>query len=226
LFEAKGSGSSTVVLYDPDKIPDLTATDRIERLERQGRLAAVRALAAAVDARDASTQDHSHNVAGIAGGIARHLRLDDEATRRVETAALLHDVGKIAVSDALLKTDTPLSASEQVQVRDHVALGQQILAAAGLEDLTPIVRTHHECWDGSGFPDGLRGDEIPLEARILAVSNAFESLTTDAAGRIAMDRDAALALIQVASGAQFDPTIVQALSETVGSDSQTGASAL
>jgi len=217
LFDAKGSGKSTVVLYDAERVPDLSATDRIARLERQSRLAAVRALAAAVDARDASTQDHSYHVAGMAGAVGRHMGLTDEAVRRVETAALLHDVGKIAVADSLLKKGAPLTDAEADRVRSHVVLGQQILASAGLEELMPVVRSHHERWDGGGYPDGLAGDEIPFEARILAVCDAFEAITTDTPTRIALSREAALTELSSAAGSQFDPEVVSALAVVVHS---------
>jgi len=146
----------------------------------------------------------------MAGAIARELHLDDEAIRRVETAALLHDVGKIGVADDLL-TMGELSAAQASEVRGHVVLGQQILASAGLEELMPAVRSHHERWDGSGYPDGLAGEEIPVEARLLAVCDAFDHLTADTGQRIALTSTAAVTLMETQAGVLFDPAIVSAL---------------
>jgi HD-GYP domain-containing protein (c-di-GMP phosphodiesterase class II) len=211
LFHAKETGKDRVVVYDPARVPDLTARERIDRLELKARVSAVRALAAAVDARDQVTRFHSQNVAALALRLAEVLGFDEERARLLELAALMHDVGKIALSDSILTKPGPLDAAEWEEVRDHPVRGERILGATELVELLPWVRGHHERWDGTGYPDGLAGREIPLEARILFVCDAYDAMVSDRTYRSAMTPSAARAQIAACAGSQFDPHLAEEL---------------
>jgi diguanylate cyclase (GGDEF)-like protein len=211
LFNAKETGRGRVIVYDAGHVPDLSAHERIERLERLSRISAVRALAAAVDARDSDTRFHAQRVADLALGLAQHMQLPDERARFVETAAVIHDVGKIAVPDSVLKKPGALEPAEWEEIRSHPEHGQRILAATGLPDLVPAVRSHHERWDGTGYPDGLVGNEIPFEARLLAVCGAYEAMTADRAYRPALTAEQARAELLAGAGTQFDPRLTEEL---------------
>ena len=176
---------------------------------------AMESLAAAVDARDAYTAGHSRRVQEIAVAVGRELRLNDSELESLSFAALFHDVGKLGVPDAILLKDGPLDDSEWWIVRRHAEEGERIIAHLGfLSDATPAIRHHHEHWDGSGYPDRLRGPEIPIGARILHVADAFDSMVTERVYRPARSVTEALRELRKASGSQFCPSCVAAL-ETV-----------
>ncbi|MDR3686765.1 MAG: diguanylate cyclase [Coriobacteriia bacterium] len=209
LLQAKETGKGRVIVFDAARVPDLSAHERIERLERHSRVAAVRALAAAVDARDIDTRFHTQRVAKLAVRLADHLELPGDSVRMIELLAVVHDVGKIAIPDTVLKKAGSLTAEEWGDVRRHPEQGQRILASTGLTELVPAVRSHHECWDGSGYPDGLVGVEIPFEARLLCVCDAYEAMSSDRSYRSAMSLDAAAAEIARCAGTQFDPELAK-----------------
>jgi HD-GYP domain-containing protein (c-di-GMP phosphodiesterase class II) len=218
LFSAKENGKGRVVAYDPLRVPDLSARERIERLERNSRISAVRALAAAVDARYPDSRSHAEKVAALVGRLGHHLGLSDEAVRALELLAVVHDVGQIAVSDAVLKKPGSLSPSDWEQMRRHPEHGQRILASTGLTELVPAVRSHHERWDGAGYPDGLAGTEIPYEARVLALCDAYETMLADHEHRPAMSEEDAQREIMYGAGTQFDPELAAKLLEMLGAD--------
>lgn len=137
-------------------------------------------------------------------------------TDLLETAALHHDIGKIGVSDALLRKAGRLTASERSEIQQHSVLGERILAGAGLTEILPWVLSHHERWDGAGYPSGLKGDEIPYEARVLAVCDAYDAMTSDRPYRSALSPSAALQEIDLNMGAQFDPEIAEVFICVVG----------
>jgi HD-GYP domain-containing protein (c-di-GMP phosphodiesterase class II) len=209
LFHAKETGKGRVVVFDAARMPDLTAHERIERLERHSRVAAVRALAAAVDARDPDTRFHTQRVAKLAVRLAEYIELPPERIRMIELLAVVHDVGKIAIPDTVLEKSGSLSDDEWEDVRRHSEQGQRILASTGLTELVPAVRSHHERWDGTGYPDGLAGAEIPLEARLLCICDAYEAMTADRSYRTAMPSAAARAEIAATADSQFDPTLAE-----------------
>lgn len=213
LFHSKETGKGRSTMYDGERVPDLSARERIERLELQSRLASVRALAAAADARDGATQDHSRSVAELSAAIARALGLPDVTVRSIEMGALLYEVGHIALVDGPAEHAGGLGPADD---RRHTILGQQILSSAGLADLAPLARSHHERWDGGGYPDGLAGKEIPLAARIVAVANEYDSLISGLAPGIARTSAQALEEVRTAAGTAFDPEIVDALASVVG----------
>jgi diguanylate cyclase (GGDEF)-like protein len=174
--------------------------------------AVVRSLAAALEARDGYTGEHSDDVRDLSVAVAWRLGLDARATGEVEAVALLHDIGKIGVPDHVLHKPGPLSEDEWLLMREHPAIGERILRPLpGLSAVATAVRHEHERWDGTGYPDGLVGDEIPLASRIVLACDAYHALVSDRPYRRAMDDDHARAELRAGSGSQFDPGVVEAL---------------
>ncbi|HVL91291.1 MAG TPA: HD-GYP domain-containing protein [Actinomycetota bacterium] len=180
------------------------------------------ALASVVDARDLYLFRHSHQASAYSERIARRLALPEDQVRLVRQGALLHDIGKVGIPEAILRKPGPLSEAERSIMNRHAAIGASIVARTS--ELTPvaaIIRAHHERFDGRGYPDGLAGDEIPVGARILSVLEAFDAMISDRPYRAAMSVEDALAEIGRCSGSQFDPRVVRAflsLVEEEGSD--------
>jgi putative nucleotidyltransferase with HDIG domain len=171
--------------------------------------AAVQSLAAAVDARDHYTHGHSERVTDYAMLIADGLGMDDEDRDALKVAGLLHDLGKIGVPDAILNKPGVLTIEEKNTVQSHTSLGGDILRQTHqLDRIIPAVLFHHERWDGSGYPDGLSGPDIPLAARVLAIADSFDAMTSDRPYRTAMSTQAALQELQANAGKQFDPELV------------------
>jgi putative nucleotidyltransferase with HDIG domain len=171
-----------------------------------------------VEADDTYTGEHCKDVVHLALEVAHELGLDMNAQRRVEFGALLHDVGKIAVPKEIVNKPGKLDEREWRIIKTHTLEGQKMLEQVGgfMREVGEIVRSHHERWDGSGYPDGLRGEGIPLEARIVSACDAFNAMTTSRSYRKAMPVDAAIAELTAKSGAQFDPRVAAALVELVG----------
>lgn len=179
-------------------------------------LATVRALAATVDAKDQYTQHHSTNVSFYARRLAREMKLDPAEIRRIDLAALLHDIGKIAIPDQILQKPGKLLPEERRVIETHAAIGADILAEAPhLGHLVPLVRHHHENYDGSGYPDGLKRSEIPLGAAIISLADAFDTMTTRRVYREARTLDEAMAEVRRCAGTQFDPDVVRAMESLV-----------
>ena len=175
-------------------------------------MASLRALLAAVNARDSYTALHSREVVTLARGVARRLGLDEAQTSAVEHIALLHDLGKIAIPDAILRKPGPLTSHEQTLMRQHPVVGAQILASMPeLAHLAPAVRAEHERWDGGGYPDGLAGEQIPIASRIALVCDAYHAMTSNRPYRRAMSASAARDEIRREAGAQFCPYAAEAL---------------
>ncbi len=175
------------------------------------------AIIGALDLRDTETEGHSLRVQGLSLAIARELGCSDEELDVIGLGALLHDIGKIGVPDHVLRKPGPLTDGEWDDIRRHPELGyrllKQLTLAPGVAD---IVRAHHERWDGTGYPLGLTGDAIPLGARIFAVADAFDAMTSDRPYRRALRRDEAIAEIVRGSGTQFDPRVVRAFLRVAG----------
>jgi putative nucleotidyltransferase with HDIG domain len=190
--------------------------DYIRRLASETR-AAVRSLAEIIDHRDATTYRHSARVADHAARLARALGASDSEVQLIEQAAAVHDVGKIGVPDTVLLKAGPLTNAEQATIRRHTELGSQILT--GFSQFRPgaeIVRHHHEAWDGSGYPSGLAGEAIPFGARVVAVVDSFDAMTSDRPYRKALDRTVALRRIAAGAGSQWDPHVVHVFLELEG----------
>ncbi len=171
-----------------------------------------RSLAKAVDFRDRYTRGHSERVAEFSAGIARELGLTDDEVEIVQRAATLHDLGKIGVNDGVLRKPGRLNDDEFALIRAHAANGYEILKAApSFEALLPGIRHHHERYDGRGYPDGLSGSGVPLLARILAVADSYDAMTTDRIYRKALSEEKARSELRDGAGTQFDPVIVEAM---------------
>ncbi|MBB6048717.1 sensor domain-containing diguanylate cyclase/phosphohydrolase [Armatimonas rosea] len=169
------------------------------------------ALVTAVDNKDRYTRRHSEDVLGYCLQIARSLGLDAETQHTLAVAALLHDVGKIGVPDAILRKPGKLTEMEFNAVRQHAAMGAAIVSAVpGLESILDCVRHHHERWDGTGYPSGLGGENIPRLARLMAVADAFSAMTTNRPYRQGMPCEKARAILKDGAGTQWDPTMVEA----------------
>jgi diguanylate cyclase (GGDEF)-like protein/putative nucleotidyltransferase with HDIG domain len=203
-----------------------TAFENAEHLSqmRELYLASVKALAAAVDARDPYTRSHSARVAALSRAVAEELRLGPDELRRVQLGALLHDIGKIGIPDAILNKPGPLTQEEWVLMRTHPAVGASILAVVEpLRDLVPIVRSHHERYDGNGYPERLSGDDIPIEAHIVAAADAFEVIVSRRAYKQAQTVEFACAELLRCRGTQFHPDVVDSFLRVVERDRQQGA---
>lgn len=170
----------------------------------------VAALAAAIDAKDAYTRGHSERVANYAVAIADELKLPEEEKGSIETAALLHDIGKIGIPDGIMEKPAKLTDKEYKVVKMHPYTGLQIIQPIEvLAEVLPLVVAHHERYDGTGYLEGVKGKDIPLGARIIAVADAFEAMTSERAYRAALSIEDAMQELQKNVGTQFDPEIVQ-----------------
>jgi HD-GYP domain-containing protein (c-di-GMP phosphodiesterase class II) len=167
-------------------------------------------IVAGIDAEDLHNHDHSDNVARYSVAVGRALGFDADHLAKLQRAAFLHDIGKAGVATSILAKRGPLTAAETELMQGHPASGADILAAAGLHEESRWVRAHHERADGRGYPDGLVGDEIPLEARILLVADSFEAMTSDRPYRRGMSVADALDELRRCAGPQFDPLVVAA----------------
>ncbi|MFL5884014.1 MAG: GAF and HD-GYP domain-containing protein [Thermoleophilaceae bacterium] len=182
-------------------------------------LARVEALSAALELRDGYTFRHSHEVVAIARRVGQALDVSGPDLVELEFAARLHDVGKLAVDDAVLRKPEPLEGGEWALVRRHAEWGASKLAEIpGLEPTAAIVRFHHERWDGGGYPDGLVGEQIPLASRIVAACDAYRAMVEDRPYRAALSHEDALAELEAGSGSQFDPDVVDALLAVLQAD--------
>ncbi|HUB18736.1 MAG TPA: HD-GYP domain-containing protein [Acidobacteriaceae bacterium] len=178
----------------------------------------MRMVAKAVDERTAYLRGHSERVAAYAAAIAWKLGLDEHQVERVRLAALLHDIGCLGVEDYLVMKNTPLSPEEFEIVKAHTVKGAAILRPITmLQDLVPGVELHHESLDGMGYPYGLRGEQIPLMARIVAVADSFDAMTTPRPYQAAMNATYVLDILTRLSGTRYDPVVVIALAELVNS---------
>ncbi len=172
-------------------------------------LATIEALALAIDAKDQTAQSHIRRVQVYATGLARGLGMSDTEIQGVKTAALLHDIGKLAVPEHILSKPGPLTQEEFQKIRVHPQVGAEIISAVPFPyPVAPLILSHHERWDGKGYPQGLKGEEIPLGARILSVVDYFDALTSDRPYHKAMTHDAAVALLQQEAGRALDATVV------------------
>jgi len=193
----------------------------LERTEQEKRhaeenaslhLRTIRALALAIEAKDQTTGSHLHRVQTYATELAKDFGLNPEETNALQAAAILHDVGKLVVPEHIISKPAKLTPDEFTKMKAHTIVGGEIIASINFPfAVVPLVRGHHEKWDGSGYPDGLRGEEIPLGARILTAVDCLDALASDRQYRKAMPLDKAMAIIVAESGKSFDPRVVEAL---------------
>lgn len=174
----------------------------------------IEGLAKALDLRDHETEGHSRRVTGLSEALARKLGIREPALTSLRRGALLHDIGKMGLPDAILHKREPLTAAEREQMQQHPVLARDLLAGISfLRNSADIPYSHHEKWDGTGYPEGLRGEEIPLHARIFAVVDVYDALTSDRPYRKAWSAAAALEYIRDRAGTHFDPEICAAFLE-------------
>jgi putative nucleotidyltransferase with HDIG domain len=186
-----------------------------------GVVAMLSTLSRAIEARDPYTRGHSARVTEIAEAVARRLGWDAERLALLRVGGPLHDVGKLGVSDEVLAKPGRLDDDELEQIREHPKLGARILLrVAAFRAAIPYVLYHHERWDGNGYPTGRAGEQIPLEARVLAVADAFDAMTSNRPYRRALDHQAAVAEVARCSGTQFDPEVVRIFLELFAQPAQ------
>jgi putative nucleotidyltransferase with HDIG domain len=172
----------------------------------------IEALARALAARDGATHAHARRVQRYAVALAGEISISEDRTlAAIDAAALLHDIGKLSIPDRLLDKPGPLTPDEYDHVKLHAIIGADILSAVAFPGpLAVIVRHHHENWDGTGYPDGLRGEAIPIGARVLSIVDCYDALTSDRPYRRALSHGCAVAIIHDHSGTMYDPQIVDA----------------
>ncbi len=190
------------------------AFDDVQRAARENRelfLSSIRALAEAIDAKDPYTRGHSERVAAYAAAIAQELALPAEDVERTRLSALLHDVGKIGVDDRIIRKPTALTEEEFEQMKTHPIKGAAIMSAIPqLADVIPGMKYHHEKWSGGGYPEGLKGEAIPLQARIVTVADTFDAMTTTRPYQKAMEMEFVVNRIRQFAGIRFEPSVVEA----------------
>jgi diguanylate cyclase (GGDEF)-like protein/putative nucleotidyltransferase with HDIG domain len=211
MLAAKQFGRDRSVVYSAD-VPTMLG---VAGAPGDLQLATVIALAEALDIRDTGTAKHSHMVGRYAELMAIELELESAHVERVRLAGVLHDVGKIGVSDAVLSKPGPLSADEWVEMKTHPEIAARLLSRPEFDDVRGWILAHHERPDGGGYPFGLGREQIPLEARILAVADAFEAMTADRVYRAAIGHAAARAELEAGAGTQFDAEVVEAFLRAV-----------
>jgi diguanylate cyclase (GGDEF)-like protein len=212
LLLAKRTGKGRVAVANPDVERELALLS-----SERGSPAAVQALAAAIEERDNYTHEHSEEVVHLARGVAMMLGLSSDQVERIADAALLHDVGKLAVPNEILHKRGPLTPEEWEIMTDHPVAGERILLRIPeLTAIAPVVRHEHEHWDGSGYPDGLRGQLIPIGSRIILACDAYNAMITDRPYRAAMPAAEAVGELRRGVRAQFDPDVVDALLDLLG----------
>src|SRR5439155_13141889 len=203
-----------VILYVTFRHALGRAQDQVDHLGKVSRVyvGAIEALAHAVDAKDQVTHDHTRRVQDQTVRLARALSVEDEGDiQALKAAALLHDVGKLAIPEHILNKPGRLTPAEYAIMKRHASIGADILSVVGFPyDVAPIVRHHHEHWDGTGYPDGLAGDRIPIGSRILAVVDCFDALTSDRPYRPRMQDREAFEVVSSRRGTMYDPRVVDA----------------
>jgi diguanylate cyclase (GGDEF)-like protein/putative nucleotidyltransferase with HDIG domain len=213
LYLAKEHGKNRVRVYRPDLLELAELRRLAEGPDRAARLRAAASLAHAVDARDAYTGSHSYMVGELAARVAKRMGLESEQVELARLAGSLHDLGKLAIPEEILRKPGPLNEAERLVLERHPQIGFRMLDSLGVEPIASWVLHHHERWDGDGYPDRLGGDAIPLGSRILFVADAYDAMTTDRVYRSKLSHDRAISELERCAGTQFDPEIVAALLE-------------
>ena len=217
---AKYHGKGRVVVHDERIVHALGIEERVRLNDERLHFDVARALAAAADARDPRGFYHSRNVSALAVLLGEASGLSESQLGGLEIAAMLHDVGQIALPDELVVG--PLTRSRRIAAREHAILGAQLVQSMNAPSVSAGVRNHHERWDGCGYPDGLAGEEIAIEARIIALADAYDGMTSGRRSGTVMSRAAALQEIDHALGTRFDPHLSEEFIRLVGTTSALG----
>ncbi|HEY3922493.1 MAG TPA: diguanylate cyclase [Gaiellaceae bacterium] len=211
LYWAKGEGKNRVRVYRPD-MPAMTQLQRLATdPDRSARLQAAAALAGAVDARDAYVGSHSQRVGEYAAAVAERLEFPPEEIELIRLAGKLHDLGKLAIPEEILRKRGSLTPREREVLERHPQIGQNMLDPLGIEPIASWVLHHHERWDGDGYPGNLSGERIPIGARIIFAADSFDAMTSDRVYRPALSYDEATEELRRCAGSQFDPNVITAL---------------
>jgi putative nucleotidyltransferase with HDIG domain len=183
-------------------------SEALERI-KDANLGAIKVLSQAIEAKDPYTRGHCSRVGKLAKAIAENLNYSPKQLKNLELAAFLHDIGKIGIKGAVLNKRGRLTEEEMKHVKLHTVIGENIIKAVEwCRKFIPVIRSHHEMFSGEGYPDGLKADSIPLDARILGIADAFDAMTSKRPYRNALPLDEALRRIKAGSGTQFDPKLV------------------
>jgi diguanylate cyclase (GGDEF)-like protein/putative nucleotidyltransferase with HDIG domain len=226
LYAAKDSGRNRTVRHSPLLRELVQASGGAGDIEGERFLAVMLDLAEAVDLRFSGSARHSETVGRYAEMMARELGFSDRHVSRVRLAGMLHDIGKVGVPDKILRKPGHLTEQELLVIRRHPELGVQILEHPSLADVRAWVGAHHERPDGLGYPLGIAGDEVPLEARIVAVADAYEAMTSDRSYRDSIGHSSAQAELRRCSGSQFDGRVVEAFLATLKRESERAQASL
>jgi len=219
LYWAKEHGKNRVRLYRPEVV-ELSELKRLAAgPDKAARYRAAASLAKAVDARDTYTGSHSERVGELSAKVATRVGLDAEQVELTRLAGSLHDLGKLAIPEEILRKPGTLTDSERLVLERHPQIGFRMLDSLGVDPVADLVLHHHERWDGTGYPDGLGGEQIPLGARIIFVTDAYDAMTSDRIYRPKRSAQAALAELERCASTQFDPGIVAAFAEELGQSS-------
>ncbi len=218
LYLAKEHGKNRVRVYRPDLLELAELRRLAEGPDRAARLRAAASLAHAVDARDAYTGSHSYMVGELSARVAKRMGLETEQVELARLAGSLHDLGKLAIPEEILRKPGPLNEAERLVLERHPQIGFRMLDSLGIEPVASWVLHHHERWDGDGYPDRLGEDAIPLGSRILFVADAYDAMTTDRVYRSKLSHDRAISELERCAGTQFDPEVVAALLEELGEE--------
>jgi diguanylate cyclase (GGDEF)-like protein len=212
------TGATMLSAYIPARVRQslLSEYERRRQEQEQSYVATIGALAAALDAKDRYTEAHSRETAELALNVGKRLGVQGEQLRLLEYGALLHDIGKIGIPGYILQKPGPLTSEEFAIMREHPVIGERILASVPfLAPLGPIVRAEHERWNGTGYPDGLKGEEIPIEARIIHACDSFHAMASDRSYRKALPIEEIVGEFRRGSGEQFDPRVVDVVLEMI-----------
>jgi diguanylate cyclase (GGDEF)-like protein/putative nucleotidyltransferase with HDIG domain len=216
LYWAKEHGKNRVRVSRPDVVELADLRRLATGADRAARFRAAGSLARAVDHRDAYTGSHSERVADLAARIAERLGLAAEEVELTRLAGSLHDLGKLAIPEEILRKPGKLTDAERLVLERHPQIGFRMLESLGVDPVADWVLRHHERWDGAGYPDGLAGDDIPLGARIIFVADAFDAMTSDRIYRAPLSNNDAISELERCSGSQFDPDVVHAFLAEIG----------
>ena len=217
LYWAKEDGKNRARTYQATTSLELSQLQQLaEGPDRAARYRAAASLAKAVDARDVYTGSHSERVGELSARIARRLGIDDPQVELIRLAGSLHDLGKLAIPEEILRKPGALNESERLVLQRHPQIGYRMLESLGVEPIADWVLHHHERWDGSGYPERLRGEEIPIGARVIFVADAYDAMTSERVYRKPLSAREALEELERCAGSQFDPAIVEAFAEEIG----------